>query len=370
MSVEMISPAGQPRRAAPRAGDRVFRAVAGVLDDGTPFYAPIGEVVIDGARVTCHLCGRSLRSVTVHLRTHGWTKQAYCDAFGLERGQSLEGPDTRKLRSAAFTARLIFEPAVREGSAAGRKRARQGDLTRAAAAAARGRPFPEQRRKKASQAVAAPTGQNLARANSERAARHLAQVAATVASNAGYADLGSLVLARTADGASLAAISLEAGLHKDWLSRHLALVDPAAATAARLLASARLDARWMPGMRAMGFTDVARYLHQRHLVEHQTVNAIAAEIGVSNRTVTAALRRHGLARVSHAAKRYAASRRAEQVAATVGHASVADYVAQRRGQGWTWKEISAESGQPHSWLRRHASRPKLSRAPAEGPADA
>src|SRR6516164_7104705 len=90
---------------------------------GTVYYAPIGEVVVTGALVTCHLCGRSLRSVTAHLRVHGWTKLDYCEAFGLERGQSLEGPETRKLRAAALTSRLIFEPAMRQGSATGRARA-------------------------------------------------------------------------------------------------------------------------------------------------------------------------------------------------------------------------------------------------------
>lgn len=59
----------------------------GVLADGTPYYAPIGEVIVDGSLVTCHLCGRALRSVTAHLRAHGWTKLAYCEAFGLERGR-------------------------------------------------------------------------------------------------------------------------------------------------------------------------------------------------------------------------------------------------------------------------------------------
>ena len=73
----------------------------GVLADGTPYYAPIGAVIVDGSLVTCHLCGRALRSVTAHLRAHGWTKLAYCEAFGLERGQSLEGPETRKLRAVA-----------------------------------------------------------------------------------------------------------------------------------------------------------------------------------------------------------------------------------------------------------------------------
>jgi hypothetical protein len=57
-----------------------------VLADGTAFYAPLGEVVVvDDALVTCHLCGRLLRSVTAHLRAHGWTKQVYCDYLGRRR---------------------------------------------------------------------------------------------------------------------------------------------------------------------------------------------------------------------------------------------------------------------------------------------
>src|ERR1700735_3452392 len=126
----MISSAPQSRPAAASLPQRGIRPVVGVLDDGTVFYAPIGEVVVDGPRVTCHLCGRSLRSVAAHLAAHGWTKEQYCEAFGLERGQSLEGPETRKLRAAALSARLVFDPAIRAGSAAGRERARRGELTR------------------------------------------------------------------------------------------------------------------------------------------------------------------------------------------------------------------------------------------------
>src|SRR6516164_514105 len=133
------------------------------------FGSPVGEVIVDASLVICHLCGRSLRSVTAHLRVHGWTKQAYCDAFGLERGQSLEGQETRKLRAAAFTSRLVFDPAVRAGSAAGRERARTGELTRDAAAAARGRRHPEQRRRKARQAMATAQAAAVAQASSERA---------------------------------------------------------------------------------------------------------------------------------------------------------------------------------------------------------
>src|SRR6516225_7609 len=245
MSVEMIS------------AESWFGSPMGVLADGTVCYAPVGEVIVEGALVVCHLCGRSLRSVTAHLRAHGWTKEGYCEAFGLERGQSLEGPETRKLRAAALASRLVFDPAVRQGSAAGRRRARTGELTRDAARAARGRRMPVQRRRKAVAALAAIPRPVVAQANRERAGRHLTRVAAEVARRQGHADLGSFVLARVGEGASLAVISREAGLNKDWLSRHLGCVDPAVAQAARRQRPQRLDARWQPALARLGFADVA-----------------------------------------------------------------------------------------------------------------
>ena len=68
-----------------------------------------------------------------------------------------------------------------------------------------------------------------------------------------------------------------------------------------------------------------------------------------------ALRRHGLARTAHAAKRHAASERAAQVAAGLGFGSIVDYLAERRAEGWTWRAMAAESGQPESWLRRQGA---------------
>jgi hypothetical protein len=341
------------------------RTPVGVLGDGTVFYAPIGEVIVDGTMVTCHLCGRSLRSVTAHLRAHGWTKQAYCEAFGLERGQSLEGPETRKLRAAALASRLVFDQAIRQGSATGHERARTGDLTRDAARAARGRSMPEQRRRKAAAALAAIPAPVVAQANRERAGRHLARVAAEVASRHGYADLGSFVLARIEQGASLAIISREAGLNKDWLSRHLGCVDPAAAQAARRRRRDRADARWQPALARLGFPDVASYLHERHIVQHQTVNAIAAEVGLTHHTVANSLRRHGLVRVVHAAKRHEASQRAAQVAAKRGFDSMAGYIAARRAAGWTWHAMAEECAQPESWLRRQAQGHRPDTDPAD-----
>ncbi len=340
-------PAGRaPSRGAP---------VVGVLPDGTAYFAPIGEVLVDGSRVTCHLCGRSFRSVAAHLASHGWTKQQYCEAFGLERGQPLEGDETRKLRSAAFSARLVFESALRTGSAAGRDRARAGQLARDAAEAARGRPFPEQRRQRSRTGMSASARDRVARANRERADGRLAEQAAVVARRAGYPDIGQLVLDKLAAGQSLATISLGCGLSRDWLSRHLARLDSAAAATASARATELPDARWSPVLARLGFQDIASYLRERHHVQHLSVNAIAREAGVSFHVVKAALRRHGLDTTPHAAKRHAAEQRSCEVAASLGVGSVAEFVEHARAQGRTWREIAAESGQPQTWLRRHAA---------------
>jgi protein-disulfide isomerase-like protein with CxxC motif len=117
------------------------------------------------------------------------------------------------------------------------------------------------------------------------------------------------------------------------------------------------DARWQPALRQLGFPDVAIYLRERHIVQHQTINAIAAEAGLSHHAVAAALCRHGLTRTVHAAKRHAARQRAAQVAAGLGFDSIASYISNRRAAGWAWQAMSAESGQPPSWLRRHQSQP-------------
>jgi len=91
----------------------------------------------------------------------------------------------------------------------------------------------------------------------ERADAFLADVAGQVAQARGYPDIGALVLARLAQGASLAAISREAGLHKDWLSRHLHRVDPKAAQAARRSQFDRADAGWLAVLPRLGVDDVA-----------------------------------------------------------------------------------------------------------------
>jgi hypothetical protein len=72
------------------------------------------------------------------------------------------------------------------------------------------------------------------------------------------------VLARVASGASLAAISREAGLYKDWLHRHLGEVDPAVAAVVRQGTAGQDSPRWLQAVAALGFADVSSYLRDRH----------------------------------------------------------------------------------------------------------
>lgn len=103
----------------------------GELDDGTPFFAPVGElqVVDDGDRVICHLCGRALQLLSAeHLRRHGWTPQLYRDAFGLNRSLGLCSPALAERRRQIGRERYQSNEAVRSGLAVGQVLARSGRL--------------------------------------------------------------------------------------------------------------------------------------------------------------------------------------------------------------------------------------------------
>ena len=153
---------------------RLVRPVLGVLPDGR-------RITRRSARSS--LTGPPLPATCAAARWLGFRAPALArlDQGGLLRGvrprarQALEGLETRKLRAVSFTPRLVFDPAIRAGSAAGLRRAASGELTRDAARAANGRPLPEQRRRKAVRALAAVSGGGPAQANRDRAAQHLAR---------------------------------------------------------------------------------------------------------------------------------------------------------------------------------------------------
>lgn len=69
--------------------------VMGRLEDTTPYFAPMGELVIDRARdrVRCRLCGGWYRALaSTHLRSHGWDHREYSAAFGLFARRPLKAP--------------------------------------------------------------------------------------------------------------------------------------------------------------------------------------------------------------------------------------------------------------------------------------
>jgi lambda repressor-like predicted transcriptional regulator len=338
--------------------NRRFRVVHSVLPDGTPSYAPVGTVVRDGDRVLCHLCGRWFRSVVAHLRSHGWHHLAYRETFGLLRSEPLEGAGTRTLRAKAMTERRAHDPAIRAGCELGRELARTGALTRAAARAAQGRRHPEQRRRKTLAALASITLEARAAGSRRRADEHLRHTAQTAAERLGFPDIGALVRDRTETGQSLAAISREAGLHKDWLCRHLRMLDPD--TAATIVATSterrheQWDTRWHPIVSRLGFPDVAAYLTDRHSVRKHTVRAIATETGLSRAAIESALRRHHIPRQAHAKTRASREERTSAVATRFGFTHLDDYLTNRRAAGMSWRAIAAECDQPQTWIRRRA----------------
>ncbi|ALL79613.1 hypothetical protein AD006_30920 (plasmid) [Pseudonocardia sp. EC080610-09] len=330
----------------------------GTLADGTPFHVPIGVVNVDGEHARCHLCGHWFRSVGAHLRSHGWDRADYRTAFGLERGQSLEGRATQERRARAFRRRRAHDAAVRAGCETGRRWAASGELTRAAAASARGRRQPEQRRRKTLRSLASvPPGAREA-ATSRASVARLRATAQRVADDAGYGSIGELVRDRVAAGESLASLSRTAGLHKDWFHRHLRTVDPGAARdVAEHVSGPRPPRHDLALAARIGGSDaVAAFLHRRHLVEHRSVRAIAQEVGMSRHAIQAAMARHGVPRTAHVTLRQQASELAAGVATSHGFTDLDAYLRDRRTAGWTWRRIAEESGRPQTWLRRNAGR--------------
>lgn len=318
-------------------------------------HAPTGTVVREGDQVLCHLCGRWFRSVVAHLRSHGWDHLSYREEFGLERGESLEGTDTRQRRAAAMRTRRAVDPAVRAGCEHGERWLRSGALTKAAADAARGHKQPAQRRRKTLRTLAGISPAARAAGSRRHALEQLRLTASEAALRLGFTDIGTLVRDRVAAGASLAAISREAGLHKDWLCRHLAIVDPdAAAAVAGITACRRLDAPWLPVLGPLGFTCVRDYLQDRHVLRHQSVKAISLEVGFSRSAVETALARHNVTKVLHATSRQHRADREAAVAARFGFPDIAAYLSDRRAAGVSWRAVAAECGQPPSWVRRRA----------------
>jgi hypothetical protein len=176
--------------------------VVGRLEDGTPYFAPMGELVLDPARerVRCHLCGGWYRALApTHLRFHGWDHRQYKAAIGLASRRPLQVPGLVAAHRRVMEELLRTTPSVREALRVAQQRLIAGEVVRPVA---RGPQRLEHRRKSAEAARAASAAQK-ARATRARSARVRAL---------GYATVGDYLRWRyLVDHASLEAIERELG---------------------------------------------------------------------------------------------------------------------------------------------------------------
>jgi hypothetical protein len=121
----------------------VALAVVDRAFDGTPLYAPRGElrVDVDEQRVQCHLCGWYRSLAWMHLvHAHGVTADEYRVLVGLLPRHALWAPDMSEAQRARFVSRLAADPRLRAGMAKGLAMARRGELEREARARLAQRP--------------------------------------------------------------------------------------------------------------------------------------------------------------------------------------------------------------------------------------
>ncbi|MGO9954394.1 MAG: zinc-ribbon domain-containing protein [Solirubrobacteraceae bacterium] len=99
-------------------------APVGRLDDGSPYYAPIGELLRDEDGAMCHLCGRWLRIVGgAHLtKMHGLDVATYREMFKLASTTPTCSLQQSSARRVVTARRAATEPGFGEISAEVRER--------------------------------------------------------------------------------------------------------------------------------------------------------------------------------------------------------------------------------------------------------
>jgi hypothetical protein len=103
----------------------------GKLPDGRPYFAPLGQVVIDpdSGLVQCHLCGGWFTALAPgHLRLgHGWNHLEYKLAFGLSKHRVLQAAALRNKRREVMERLLDKNESVRRALAEAQATLRKGD---------------------------------------------------------------------------------------------------------------------------------------------------------------------------------------------------------------------------------------------------
>jgi hypothetical protein len=101
------------------------------LLDGTPVFHPMGELLVDvdDDKICCGLCGRWFRALGGHVSAaHGWSADAYRDAFGLNAQRPLQAPAVSKAQAEQVRRRLQTDERLQAGMRKGVALARSGRL--------------------------------------------------------------------------------------------------------------------------------------------------------------------------------------------------------------------------------------------------
>lgn len=322
----------------------------GRLADGTPYYVPIGqrEYDPDADRYRCALCGRWMRNVLgTHIRSHGWTRAAYIEAFGLMLTHGMVAESVRRRLSEHGRDLLAHDPRVRDGLRLGADLVRAG-ANRERGLAQRGRPMPAERLAVVRPLIDAGRDQKLACFAERLAARYR---------ELGADDIRAWLRQRyVVEGATLIEIAAQLRVSQPTVRQQLLAhgIPPDRGRTRR----ARLRTALTERLAALGFADLGSYVRDRWIEQEWDVKRIAAEAGVRDTTITSAIRRfnlhrppttkqhsHGqrMAEASHRASHdRAEARRAERLAG-LGFTDLPAYLHDRYiGQHWTVPMIARE----------------------------
>jgi hypothetical protein len=235
----------------------VAEVVVGHLEDGTPYFAPLGELPYDAEedRVQCHLCGRWFRTIAGShlLGAHGWTADDYREAFGLERSHGLVAKGTAERFAENFRRRWAADPQLRTLVVRQRRRVASGELRW--------------------------------RAGGPQRLEHARKSADNLAAAYERPYLGD----RLAAGFTLRAIASETGRDVSWVKK-LAIEHALYAPRPRPDG----PSRWQAAAAGNGFATVAEYLRDRRHDQGWTLAQIAYEVDLTAAAVLGRLRREGL----------------------------------------------------------------------------
>lgn len=183
----------------------------------------------------------------------------------------------------------------------------------------------------------------------------------------GFPDLGSYLLARSQQDATLAQLADELDTTVEVIGR--LLVQAGIRRCPRPLRGAHqrraTEQRLTQRAAQLGFASLQAYLADRVVQQAWSLARVASELGTDPKTIRERLDHHGLRRTRHTpaqrdgSRRAAAhnrtrgqARRAARLAA-LGFADLQGYLRVRRlEQGWPIRRIRAELGVDRAWLRR------------------